>query len=148
MHLRALQEHRVNRGPDAQNEALISELLDLNRTGLSLPKTPFGWRLCKKRLTVSVHTGVISLTLLSWSKDWSELQLRLADEAEELEPERTECCERCLGGLKADDRDMILQYYAEERQAKIDHRKLLAKKLGLTTITLRTRACRIRVRLE
>ena len=67
---------------------------------------------------------MISLTLLSWSKDWSELQLRLADKAEELEPERTECCERCLGGLKADDRDMILQYYAEERQAKIDHRKL------------------------
>jgi uncharacterized protein (TIGR03437 family) len=37
--------------PIAQSDTAQNKIVSL-----SLPKTPFGWRLCKRRLTVSVHT--------------------------------------------------------------------------------------------
>jgi hypothetical protein len=43
---------------------------------------------------------------------------------------------------------MVLQYYQENKQAKIDHRKQLAAGLGVGLNTLRIRAYRIRARLE
>ncbi len=79
--------------------------------------------------------------------DWPEHQ-EVNPVVEEDEPQQEECFMRCLNSLRGDDREMILQYYQEEKQAKINHRRNLAQKLGLTTITLRTRACRVRIKLE
>ena len=59
-----------------------------------------------------------------------------------------ECLERCMEQLTPENRELVLQYYQEEKKAKIDHRKLLAEKLGIAVNALRIRACRIRASLQ
>jgi len=75
-----------------------------------------------------------------------------ADPPEEEEEEsadlRAECLEACLGELSSAKRELILAYYAKEKQAKIDHRSEMARQLGVSMETLRVRAYRIRATLE
>jgi DNA-directed RNA polymerase specialized sigma24 family protein len=59
-----------------------------------------------------------------------------------------ECLARCLARLPAQDRSLILGYYAFDKREKIDHRARLARELGLALTGLRTRAHRIRAALE
>jgi DNA-directed RNA polymerase specialized sigma24 family protein len=61
--------------------------------------------------------------------------------------EEYRCLEHCLGRLTPENHRMVLQYYQEDRHAKIDHRKLLAQKLGIAPNALRIRAYRIRASL-
>lgn len=56
--------------------------------------------------------------------------------------------DRCLEKLRAEDHDLILDYYGGEQQTKIARRKALAERLGLSTNALLIRACRIRSKLE
>lgn len=58
------------------------------------------------------------------------------------------CLDQCLAGLSVDEREMIVGYYVGERRTKIDHRRSLAEKLGISPNALAIRACRIRDRLE
>jgi DNA-directed RNA polymerase specialized sigma24 family protein len=58
-----------------------------------------------------------------------------------------ECLERCMRKLSPNNRELVLQYYDEERWTKIDQRKYLAEKLGIALNALRIRACRIRASL-
>ncbi len=55
-----------------------------------------------------------------------------------------ECLDRCMKGLPPDSRDLMLQYYQDEKREKIEHRKRLAAQLGIGINALRIRACRIR----
>jgi RNA polymerase sigma factor (sigma-70 family) len=59
-----------------------------------------------------------------------------------------ECLEECIGQLSPEERKLILDYYQEEKQAKIDHRKQLAEGLGIGPNTLRIRVYRLRARLQ
>lgn len=59
-----------------------------------------------------------------------------------------ECLLDCVGGLSSDNRELVLQYYREEKRAKIDNRKLLAERLGIALNALRIRAHRIRLNLQ
>jgi RNA polymerase sigma factor (sigma-70 family) len=59
-----------------------------------------------------------------------------------------ECLQRCIEGLTAVNRALVLQYYQEEKRAKIDNRKLLAERLGIALNALRIRAHRIRAGLQ
>jgi DNA-directed RNA polymerase specialized sigma24 family protein len=54
----------------------------------------------------------------------------------------------CLSDLPEEDRELIIEYYQEDKQAKIDSRKALAARLGISINTLFTRAKRIRDRLQ
>jgi DNA-directed RNA polymerase specialized sigma24 family protein len=71
----------------------------------------------------------------------------------ELEEERAlndkmlACLEACLQKLESDNRELLLQYYQGEQRVKIDNRRALAERLGLTMNALGIRACRIRARL-
>lgn len=65
-------------------------------------------------------------------------------EEEEL---RQSCLDECLRSLPAEHREVILQYYRDERRAKIDRRKALAERLGIPPSALRSRAQRLRDRL-
>ena len=56
--------------------------------------------------------------------------------------------ERCLEQLTDEDRDLVLSYYQGEGQAKIEHRRILATRLGLGINALRIRVCRIRSELQ
>jgi RNA polymerase sigma factor (sigma-70 family) len=61
---------------------------------------------------------------------------------------RLDCLEHCLQKLNPDHRELISEYYHGERQAKIERRRELAARLGLTMNALTIRACRIREKLE
>lgn len=58
------------------------------------------------------------------------------------------CLEKCMQELQPQNRELVLQYYQEEKRAKIDHRKMIAKSLGIELNALRIRAHRIRVGLQ
>lgn len=59
-----------------------------------------------------------------------------------------ECLERCMQALPPDQRHLVLQYYAEDKRAKIDNRKQLAQGMGIAINALRIRAHRIRCALQ
>jgi len=59
-----------------------------------------------------------------------------------------ECLHICLEKLSSDKRELILNYYAKEKQAKIRHRTEMAQRLGTSVETLRVRVYRIRGKLE
>jgi DNA-directed RNA polymerase specialized sigma24 family protein len=70
-------------------------------------------------------------------------------EEEELERERAlRCLERCVAELDAERREMVIGYYYGEQRAKIENRRRLASKFGLTMNALSIRTFRIRERLE
>lgn len=61
---------------------------------------------------------------------------------------REECLRDCLKELTRDKRELILAYYAKEKQPKIEDRARLAQQIGVSIETLRVRMCRIRASLE
>ena len=58
------------------------------------------------------------------------------------------CLDRCLSKLSADDSELILEYYQGEKQEKIQRRRELGVRLGLSANALSIRACRIRTKVE
>ncbi len=61
---------------------------------------------------------------------------------------RVACMEKCLGELPGESRTLIVAYCKEATASPLGGRKLLAQRLGLSYGTLKTRAHRIRARLE
>lgn len=59
-----------------------------------------------------------------------------------------ECFARCLSDLSLESRELILQYYQDERRDKINNRQAMADRLGLPLNALRSRVQRIRDKLE
>jgi RNA polymerase sigma factor (sigma-70 family) len=59
-----------------------------------------------------------------------------------------DCLEKCLLEQPEEARQLITQYYAADKQAKIDLRKQLAETMGVSINTLRLRALRIREKLQ
>jgi DNA-directed RNA polymerase specialized sigma24 family protein len=69
--------------------------------------------------------------------------------AEKIEAQRrSECLERCMRNLHPDEIELITGYYQGTQRIKIDNRKALAARLGITMNALSIRACRIRDKLE
>lgn len=61
---------------------------------------------------------------------------------------RLVCLEDCLSTLTPESRELITQYYKDEKRGRIDHRKALAERLGLKRDALANRAQRVRDKLE
>ena len=61
---------------------------------------------------------------------------------------REDCLRSCLQKLSKEKRELIVAYYARDKQAKIDHRTEMALRLGISVETLRVKAFRIRGTLE
>ncbi|MEO6052190.1 MAG: hypothetical protein ABIP78_12790 [Pyrinomonadaceae bacterium] len=61
---------------------------------------------------------------------------------------RLRCLEICLKELPENSRTMILHYYRDDKQAKIDYRKTLAGKFNISLNALRIKTLRIRTALE
>lgn len=59
-----------------------------------------------------------------------------------------ECLSACLGRLKADDRDLIVEYYRDAKRQRIDRRRAIASKLGITMNALGIRTWRLRSGLQ
>lgn len=64
------------------------------------------------------------------------------------EARRGLCLDACLRRLSGENRDLIIEYYQEEKSGKIERRKRLAARLGIPLNALRIRAHRIRINLE
>jgi DNA-directed RNA polymerase specialized sigma24 family protein len=62
--------------------------------------------------------------------------------------ERRTCLESCLGHLTEEDRETIVEYYRFEKGKKIEHRRKLAARFGISLNALRIKAHRKRVELE
>jgi DNA-directed RNA polymerase specialized sigma24 family protein len=63
--------------------------------------------------------------------------------------ERTHLClGRCLENLAPHARKLIERYYAADKKARIDLRKMIAAEFGIGAQTLRLRALRIREKLQ
>ena len=70
------------------------------------------------------------------------------DEAASAHERRLDCLDRCLLTLKPDQRELVVDYYRDAQRQRIDRRRELAAKLGITMNALGIRACRIRGTLE
>jgi DNA-directed RNA polymerase specialized sigma24 family protein len=70
-----------------------------------------------------------------------------ADEEEDFGREY-DCLEHCMERLSPADRELVVAYYMKEKQAKIDHRKELARRRGMLTNALRVKVHRLRDVLE
>jgi RNA polymerase sigma factor (sigma-70 family) len=72
-----------------------------------------------------------------------------ADDAESQDRERVYAkLEECLKKLSDGQRELILDYYSENKKEKIEHRKHIADYLGISMNALAIRVLRIRERLQ
>lgn len=100
--------------------------------------------------------GVARLVFLQWRERPENRRVGLEElpplstSVPEPEPEdlRRECLNHCLRQLPEENRQLIIEYYRKERREKIDHRSLMAQRLGIPLTALRSRAQRIREKLE
>lgn len=67
---------------------------------------------------------------------------------EPTEDSQLDCLETCLQKLSETSRTMILHYYRDDKQAKIDYRKKLAEKFNISLNAMRIKTLRIRAKLE
>ena len=70
------------------------------------------------------------------------------DTAAFVQERRLDCLDRCLRKLKPEQQDLIVDYYSDARRQRIDRRRDLAARLGITMNALGIRAWRIRASLE
>ena len=100
----------------------------------------------------AVANNLVKETLKKTKTQVSLEDVDLPDQATESKDEeavdREECLQWCLQKLSAENRKLILGYYAKEKQAKIDYRSELAQQLGISIETLRVKVYRIRVSLQ
>jgi DNA-directed RNA polymerase specialized sigma24 family protein len=62
--------------------------------------------------------------------------------------QRLDCLDRCLDELRPEQRQLIVDYYAEAQRQRIERRRALAQRLGVSMNALAIRACRIRDTLQ
>jgi DNA-directed RNA polymerase specialized sigma24 family protein len=71
----------------------------------------------------------------------------LRESSDDIEAEYA-CLEKCMDQLPGESRRLVLEYYQEEKRAKIERRRKLAEELGIAVNALRIRAHRIRQQLQ
>ena len=69
-------------------------------------------------------------------------------EDEGLSDQKENCLRKCLQHLSQEDRDLVLNFYAFDKETKIKRREELAQSLGISLNALRVRMYRIRQTLE
>jgi RNA polymerase sigma factor (sigma-70 family) len=70
-----------------------------------------------------------------------------SEDAEEKE-RRLQCLDDCLEQMSAEERSVLLEYYAEDKTRKIVKRDRLAERLGVTSGALRQRIWKLRTPLR
>lgn len=77
--------------------------------------------------------------------DHTDLSVEQTDDSKEHD---FACLEYCLRQISPQQRKLVVDYYQEDKRAKIDHRKEMADRMGIGLNALRIRAHRIRAQLE
>jgi RNA polymerase sigma factor (sigma-70 family) len=84
-------------------------------------------------------------------KKIKKVELTETDNYSKSEPESEseyDCLEQCLKTLPTAEHELIVNYYKKEKKAKIELRRELALKLGISISTLQVRTSRIRANLQ
>lgn len=120
----------------------------INRVTLKLPQIADGYIgepiLYFLRVADNIHRE-----WLRKQKKVTNLQDHQPDQHEEPESDlEYECLESCLETLETSQREIIVEYYLKEKSAKIEHRKSLAEKLGISPSAFQVRMHRLRARLQ
>jgi RNA polymerase sigma factor (sigma-70 family) len=84
---------------------------------------------------------------LKTSNELPEIAVHADGEKTERERELS-CLDKCLNGLSNDKKEIIVGYYQGERREKIENRQRIADALGIPNNALRSRAVRLREKLE
>jgi DNA-directed RNA polymerase specialized sigma24 family protein len=92
--------------------------------------------------------GQVSLDELSSSSGAEPAAASSSRDEIDREERRLDCLDRCLRSLEKPNRELIVEYYRGEQRTKIEARRGLAERFGITANALSIRACRIRGRLE
>ena len=108
------------------------------------------------RNPTSYYLGVARMLLLEINRERIREQQALTElpitsfesESSEDFDERIESLRSCLRHLSDENRQLILKYYHGEKGEKIDSRRKLSDRLGISVNTLRMRALRIREELQ
>jgi RNA polymerase sigma factor (sigma-70 family) len=77
-----------------------------------------------------------------------DLSQQQTPERDDSSADLDDCLQLCLQDLNSKKRELIVGYYAKQKQAKIDHRNYLANQYGISIEALRVRVFRIRASLE
>jgi DNA-directed RNA polymerase specialized sigma24 family protein len=89
----------------------------------------------------------VSLDSVMYQPEFVQQSAHDADEHENRE-KMLDCLEKCTASLEPTSREIIVGYYFGAERVKIEHRRELARQLGISTNALAIRACRIRDKLE
>lgn len=81
------------------------------------------------------------------SRSYQSFQTYRAEETGNIELEHL-CLHECLANLDSAKRELILLYYQGEKRGRIDSRRELSARLGITPYSLRKRVERVRMALE
>lgn len=82
------------------------------------------------------------------SNELPEVSVSPIEEEKSKGDQELSCLDKCLNELKPEKKELIKGYYQGERREKIENRRKMAKDLGLPQNALRSRAVRLRTRLE
>ena len=133
--------------PDVDAEELADETINI--VTLKAPEVSKGWSGDPRLYFYGVAKKVFLVWLRSRKppppQDWPTPPG--PDESDENE-RRHECLEQCLEKLAPASRALVLDYYRNDRRAKIDHRKEMAARLGVAQNALRIRIHRVRATLQ
>jgi DNA-directed RNA polymerase specialized sigma24 family protein len=88
--------------------------------------------------------GVAKMVYLEYSRRKTVAPHAPPPGAAEEDDLRYECLEKCMQNLSSKNRELILAYYEHESGAKIDRRKELAGRMGITANALWIRTHRIK----
>jgi RNA polymerase sigma factor (sigma-70 family) len=70
------------------------------------------------------------------------------NESEQMREEMLAAIESCLKKFSVEDRELVLEYHRGEGRTKIDDRRRMAERLGISQNALSIRVCRLREKLE
>jgi len=100
--------------------------------------------------------GVADKIYLEWLRKQKQINRHLELPATDNHPEpenetpaaEYECLESCLETLPDEQRRSVVEYYRNEKSAKIETRRVLAEKAGISVNALQVKMFRIRARLK
>lgn len=92
--------------------------------------------------------SVAKMIFLEWTRKLRPIELPVIGKSSPEVEQQYMCLEECLSQLTDPSRELVMEYYQQEKRAKIDRRAALASRLGIAANALRIRAHRIRQALE
>jgi RNA polymerase sigma factor (sigma-70 family) len=81
-------------------------------------------------------------------REINQLAARESSDEKAVKEKMLDCLEQCTSKLDSANREIIISYYFGREQIKIENRRALAQRLGISANALSIRACRIRDKLE